>query len=98
MARLSEIGKHATSIRTIRQNNQDFTVVQYHTTDVVKFSSTIIQLNSGGFHTTTTKVRMNQTSNQFGLGYNVFQKDFEWFVKFNGKTYHFYDDMVLERG
>jgi len=56
------------------------TIVSYHKTDVVKFTKKVITLNSGGWKTATTKNRMVQASNQFGLGFSVFQKQGGWFV------------------
>ena len=38
-------------------------------------------LNTGGWPTVTTKARMNQTANQYDLGFTVYQKDFNWFVQ-----------------
>lgn len=74
-----------------------FTSVTLHNTEIVRFSSLKIFLDSGGYQTHTTKTRMNQVSNQERLGYRVFQKDFEWFVDFRGETIPFKDGMVLER-
>ena len=54
--------------------------VVYHSTIIVKWNSNEAVLNSGGWHTATTKKKMNQVANQFDLGFQVFQKDFEWFV------------------
>ena len=68
-----------------------------HNTCVVEVTPTEITLNSGGWKTTTTKARMNQTSNQFGLGFGVFQKDFDWFVSWDGKDIPFQDNMVIFR-
>ncbi|TET41459.1 MAG: hypothetical protein E3J60_04710 [Dehalococcoidia bacterium] len=92
MAQLNQIGKHATTISTI----DGVTSVVYHSTAVVRFDKDKIVLNSNGWHTQTTKNRMNQTSHQFGLGYRVYQKDYEWFVEFGGEVYGFADKMTLE--
>lgn len=55
--------------------------VQYHDTVVVsRDANGLVTLDSGGYRTVTTKLRMNQTSNQYGLGYSVFQKAGDWFV------------------
>ena len=87
------LGKTATMVRT-----QDFmTYVQYHETDVVMFDDRFIILDSGGWFTSTTKRRMNEAASQFSLGYTVFQKDFEWFVEYQGDTIEFIDQMVLVR-
>ena len=71
--------------------------VRYHQTDVVKFNHEKIILNSGGWNTFTTKTRMNQASNQFGLGYYVYQRDFDWYVDYNGRTLEFFRHMELDR-
>lgn len=93
MSRIDTVGSHKTNVFT--QNN--VTSVVYHNTAVVQFSPTKIVLDSGGYKTKTTKLRMNQTSNQYGLGFEVYQQNYEWFVKYRGKTLEFYDGMELER-
>lgn len=93
MTRDDQIGRHAT---TVAQDG-GYTVVTYHSTLVVKFNHNEIVLNSGGWRTSTTKRRMNQTSNQMGLGYRVFQKDWDWYVEYKGETIPFYDGMILIR-
>lgn len=83
------IGTHKTTV----YGDGEMVKVKYHTTDVVSFDNEKIILNTGGWFTNTTKKRMNQASEQFNLGYNVFQKAGEWFVyykdelvKFEGNT------------
>ena len=93
MAQLYQIGTHKTVVFT----EGTWTKVVYHSTPVVKFNYGSIILNSGGWDTLTTKTRMNQTSNQFDLGFKVYQKNFDWFVDYKGKTYDFSDDMTLLR-
>jgi hypothetical protein len=58
------------------------TQVIFYQTPVVTFDDQMIQLNTGGWWTRSTKVRMNQASQEFGLGYRVFQKKGEWFVAY----------------
>ncbi len=74
-----------------------YTCIRYHSTEVVKFNDDEIILNSGGWQTVTTKLRMNQASNQFRLGFYVHQRQHEWFVTNSGRTYSFNDGMILER-
>ena len=51
-----------------------------------------IQLNSGGYRTTTTKRRMNQCL----LGHRVYQRDFAWYVSApDGTVRPFEDGMLL---
>jgi hypothetical protein len=86
MAQTQTIGKHRTTV----SYREGVTTVRYHSTDVVsvapQLSSTskgvviIVTLDHGGHMTNTTKLRMNQTANQFGLGFRVYQKNFDWFV------------------
>lgn len=84
MSQTSRLGKTATSVRT----ENGWTIVRYHDTDVVSFNEKEIILRTGGWRTTTTKLRMNQASNQFGLGYQVWQKDFQWYISFNYDSQH----------
>lgn len=89
MARTNVIGTHKTSVCTTKGT----TCVKYHWTNVVEFEPTndgkyLVTLNNGGWMTNTTKLRMNQTANQFGLGFSVYQKDFEWFVEITNGTHH----------
>ena len=45
--------------------------IKYHATNVVTFNDKEIVLRTGGWKTKTTKARMDQASNQFGLGYSI---------------------------
>jgi len=94
MSRQDRIGSHAT---TISRDVNGYTSVIYHTTPVVRFNHNEIILNSGGWLTPTTKTRMNQASNEYGLGYEVFQKDYDWYVRYRGKTKLFHDGIRLPR-
>jgi len=89
------IGTHATS--TKRRGN--YVTVTYHDTDVVKWNpdKNDVILDNGGWFTKTTKDRMNQASNQYGLGYSVFQKDNRWYVKFDsGKVLPYQNGMKFK--
>lgn len=93
MAQQQTIGTHCTSV--------DFSPmfrilsVKYHGTEVVKVSpgQKKIILDTGGWFTNTTKTRMNQASNQFNLGYTVYQKNKQWFTDYKGETYAFNGDI-----
>ncbi len=93
MSRNDTVGSHKTTVSTI----DGMTTVVYHQTAVVRWNGEKIILNSGGFQSVTTKRRMNQASSQYGLGFRVYQEDFEWFVDFQGKTQSFLDGMELSR-
>ena len=95
MSKTRIIGKHATEIITnIIPHDWRLGATR---TIVVVFDRESIKLDSGGWHTATTKLRMNQVSNQYDLGYLVFQIKGEWFVEYRGEDIPFYDGMILRR-
>ena len=72
--------------------------VTYHKTRVVDVTPEHITLDTGGWKTVTTKLRMNQASIQFNLGYSVYQQKGHWFVRYRGITHPFdQDEIILER-
>ena len=83
MGQIDEVGRHAT---TVRRHKGVLSIV-YHNTEVVNASPDRVILNDGGWRTVTTKARMNQASNQYDLGYQVWQHDFDWYVSWQDKTY-----------
>lgn len=90
-------GKRNKTSRKIGNNTyaeilSDNTVaIKLHSTYVVKIHSDgTYTLNSGGWQTVTTKDRINQYSPK-----RVYQKDFTWYVRMNGKDYPFIDGMVV---
>jgi hypothetical protein len=66
-----------------------FTVVRYHDTDIVRVSENYIELNTGGWFTSTTKRRMNQVSSEYKLGFYVYQLNGTWYVKLDEVRYGF---------
>ena len=96
MAKTDKVGTHKTAI----YNSDGYTCIRYHSTEVVRFNTDEIVLDSGGWHTVTTKLRMNQASNMFHLGFRVSQRQHEWFVDYYAQgrlTFTFRDGMILER-
>lgn len=90
--------KQVRGVATSIHHKDGATHVRYHDTDVVSFTRgethPLITLRSGGWQTATTKARMNQASNQFDLGFQVYQKDFAWFVN----SSEFPDPLPFEDG
>ena len=77
MATMQRVGTTATSIT----RHDGILRVTYHGTDVVTVGPNgSVGLSTGGWRTVTTKARMNQASNQFDLGYTVYQEKGDWFV------------------
>jgi len=68
--------------------------IQYHNTTIVEIFPDRFILDSGGYWTKTTKLRMNQTSEVYGLDFYVYQKNYNWYVDYKGETYSF-DKPVL---
>lgn len=96
MANTRIIGKHKTKV--IRTENT--LAVKYVNTVVVYNTPSRVVLNTGGWKTNTTKTRMNQAANQYYLGYQVFQKNYNWYVKClrSEKIFEFENDgIVLDR-
>tara|TARA_R110000824_G_C15029266_1_gene659182 strand:+ start:304 stop:615 length:312 start_codon:yes stop_codon:yes gene_type:complete len=91
MSQTQTLGTHKTTITKELGvgTNEDYMVVRYWDTAIVRFNESHTILNTGGYDTATTKLRMNQASNQFNLGYRVYQKNFNWFVEYEGKTIPF---------
>jgi hypothetical protein len=72
--------------------------IVFHSTEVVRFDHENIVLNTGGWETVITKRRMNQASDEFGLGYHVYQKNRKWFVDYRDETFLLVNGkVVLER-
>lgn len=95
MAQLMRVGKVHT---TQGIDDEGYRYVQYHTTKVVRWNNDEIILFTNGWLTQTTRTRMNQTSNQFGLGFRVYQKDFNWWIEYRGTPdITFFDGIILNR-
>ncbi len=72
----------------------------YHRTAVVTCRADgVIILDSGGWKTATTKLAMNQASQQDRLGFQVYAKRGEWFVSrdLHASSLPFVDGMALNR-
>jgi hypothetical protein len=54
-------------------------------------------ISSCGWHTNTTKSRLNALLHEFNTGIRIFQKNFDWFVSdFTGKkVVDFYDGQII---
>lgn len=69
--------------------------VWLYSTCIVQFNNDKIILNTGGYETSTTKNRMNQASEEFNLGFSVFQKKGIWYVNYKGDTIEFKTNTVI---
>ena len=63
---------------------------------IARIGETWMELFDGGYQTNTTKSRLNALLSAFGVpGEYVFQKNFQWFVQYNGDTIPFFSGMRL---
>ena len=95
MAQTMKLGKHATKVTRNKDALGSIMRVKYHQTYIVTVTDTEIILAHGWWKTASTKTRMNQASNQYDLGYQVYQKAGEWYVDFKGVTYPFDGESIL---
>lgn len=70
-------------------------ITNYQGSNVVTVNKDTIILDTNGWKTRTTKRRMNQVSDEKGLGYWVYQKNGEWYVDYKGKTHKFVGTTVI---
>lgn len=83
------------SYKTTIETHNGMTRIVYHSTCIVEFNNDEITLRTGGYKTVTTKRKMNQASQQFGLGYGVSQKAGDWFLRLpSGKVVPFDDTQI----
>ena len=66
-----------------------------HLIATVDHSTNAVKLDSCGYQTVTTKSRLNALLEEVKFGCKVFQKNFDWFVSYNGQTKDFWDGMIL---
>ena len=67
-------------------------ILLHHTEIVRAFDDGYFALDSGGWHTVTTKSRMNE---YLPGGYRVYQQDFAWSLRTPDGDVPFHDGMVL---
>ena len=78
-------------VETTTATDRDGALVGYYRgTPVARKAGNVITLNTGGWFSRTTKVRMNQFSHNFtNHAYSVYQRKHQWFVDVNGQTIPF---------
>ena len=60
-------------------------VCTYHWTDVVTWEKGYVTLRTGGYDTLTTRDRMNQCADEYGLGYGVYREKGETYLVIRNK-------------
>ena len=66
-----------------------------HQIATLDHNTNALKLDSCGYETVTTKSRLNAILEEVKYGCKVFQKNFDWFVSYNGETASFWDGMIL---
>jgi len=77
MPSMQKLSDYATTVA----GDGDAMRVTYHSAVIVEWTAETVTLRTGGWDTVTTRRKMNQASNQFGLGYQVFRHDGDSFVR-----------------
>ena len=78
-------------------SNTNCSTVVLHRTAIAVYdhNTQALKLNTGGWHSNTTKSRLNAILQGLIVGASVFQKNFDWFVRYNDETASFWDGMIL---
>ena len=89
------IGRHKT---TIKKDNY-FVYVKYHNTVIFTLNKAknIVKLNTDGWNTPTTKRRINQCFDQYGIDAHLYQKDFTWYlINSKGDKIEYFDNVQFK--
>ena len=99
---LSNKGNFSSSNTTVSyHSSENLSEVRLHGNLIAWLDHTTqtLALSSAGWHTVTTKSRLNALLYEFNTGIRVFQKNFDWFVTdFTGKKkVSFYDGILVTK-
>jgi hypothetical protein len=78
----------------ITQGEGEIVVVLLHGNLIAEFYGGTLRIFDGGWQSKTTKGRLNAILQP--LGWGIFQKDYEWFVNYNGENVPFESGMILQ--
>ena len=81
-------------------SNTNCSTVVLHRTAIAVYdhNTQALKLNTGGWHSNTTKSRLNAILDQVMYGARVYQKAFDWYLSYNNQTHDFNDGMILVNG
>ena len=90
---------HSNTSVEYNSNTNCSTVVLYNTAIATYDHNTqALKLNTGGWHSVTTKSRLNAILQELKWGASVYQKAFDWYLSYNNQTVDFWDGMILSGG
>ena len=80
--------------------NTNCSTVVLHRTAIATYdhNTQALKLNTGGWHSVTTKSRLNAILQELIAGARVYQKAFDWYLSYNNQTVDFWDGMILSQG
>ena len=85
-----------TSANTTVTLEDGISKVYLHGNLIAEIDEDSMKLYDGGYQSKTTKSRLNALLSAFGMdGEYVFQKNFQWFVNYQGSPIPFFDGMRL---
>ena len=78
-------------------SNTDCSAVYLHGNQIatVDHNTNALKLSSCGWHSVTTKSRLNAILSELIAGARVYQKAFDWYLSYNNQTVDFWDNMIL---
>ena len=81
-------------------SNTDCSAVYLHGNQIatVDHNTNALKLSSCGWHSVTTKSRLNAILQELIVGASVFQRQFDWYLSYNNQTVDFWDNMILCNG
>ena len=84
-----------TSVSYNESTNCSSVYLHGHNIATLDHNTNALKLSSCGYETVTTKSRLNAILEEVKYGCKVFQKQFEWFIRYQGQTESFWDGMIL---
>ena len=96
----NKVDWNSSNTRVDYNNNTNCSTVVLHRTAIAVYdhNTQALKLNTGGWHSVTTKSRLNAILSELKCGFRVFQKDFDWYLSTNNQTVDFWDGMILSGG
>ena len=95
---ISNKGNWSSSNTRVEYNNlSNCSSIYLHGHHIATFchETRAVKIDSCGYTTNTTKSRLNAILEEVKYGCKVFQKNWDWFVKYNDQTASFWDGMIL---
>ena len=71
------------------------TIVRHYQTNIFVAREGYVQISSGGMFSAATKRHINRCFDAIGIPAFVYQRDYTWYVMFNGLEQVFFDGMVV---